>query len=128
MNRVIKCGRDGITIEGGQRRVRETLKDLDLERSIHAATPCTVERRKEDIARSNGSKVENQCEQGQCQTKHDWGDAGDDDDKKRVQMTSDERDGVNDSQALAGGDITKYRALAGRISYLSQDRPHLKFA
>ena len=56
---------------------------------------------------------------GQRQTKHDWDDAGDGEDKNRVQMTEDERDDVNDSQALTGGDITKYRALLARISYLS---------
>ena len=49
----------------------------------------------------------------QRQTKHDWDDAGDGDDKNRVQMTN---------------DITKYRALVERISFLSQDRPDLKFA
>ena len=43
-------------------------------------------------------------------------------------MTNDERDDTNDSQALTGGDITKYRALVARISYLTQDRPDLKFA
>ena len=37
-------------------------------------------------------------------------------------------DDTGDSQALAGGDITRYRALVARISYLSQDRPDLKFA
>ena len=43
-------------------------------------------------------------------------------------MTIDERDDVNDSQALAGGDITKYNAIVARISYLPQNRPDLKFA
>ena len=33
-----------------------------------------------------------------------------------------------DSQALTNGDITRSRALVARISYLSQDRPDLKFA
>ena len=47
------------------------------------------------------------------------------DDRYRPQM---EGDDDNDSQALAGGDITRYRALVARISYLSQDRPDLKFA
>ena len=43
-------------------------------------------------------------------------------------MTNDERDDAIDSQALTGGDITKYRALVARISsHLSQDRPDLKF-
>ena len=54
--------------------------------------------------------------------------AGDGDDKNRVQMTNDERDDANDSQALTGGDITKYRALVARISHLSQDQPGLHIA
>ena len=33
-----------------------------------------------------------------------------------------------DSQALTNGDITRYRVLVARASYLSQDRPDLKFA
>ena len=37
-------------------------------------------------------------------------------------------DDATDSQALTGGDITRHRALVARISYLSQDRPDLKFA
>ena len=37
-------------------------------------------------------------------------------------------DDAIDSQALTGGDITRYRPLVARISYLSQDLPHLKFA
>ena len=37
-------------------------------------------------------------------------------------------DDANDSQALTGGDITRYRAFVARISYLSQDRLDLKFA
>ena len=49
----------------------------------------------------------------------------DGDDRDRRQMAGDD---ANDSQALTGGDITKYRALVTRISYLSQDRPDLKFA
>ena len=75
-----------------------------------------------------GSNGENQCEQGQCRTKDDWDDVGDGDDKNRVQMTNDEGNDRNDSQALTGSDITKYRALVARVSYLSHDRPDLKFA
>ena len=60
--------------------------------------------------------------------KYNWDGACDDDDKNRVQMTNDERDDVNDSQALTSGDITKYRVLAARISYVAQDRPDLKSA
>ena len=37
-------------------------------------------------------------------------------------------DDDNDSQALTGGDIMRYRTPVPRISYLSQDRPDLKFA
>ena len=49
----------------------------------------------------------------------------DDDDKDRPRMADDD---ANDSQALTDGDITRYRALVARISYLSQDRPDLKLA
>ena len=128
LNRVIEWGRDGVTIEADHRHVREMLKDLELERGNHSATPCAVERKQEGNARSDESKGENQCEQGQCQTKYDWDDAGCGDDKDRVQMTDDERDDVNDSQALTGGDIAKYGAFVARISYLSHDRLDLKFA
>ena len=38
------------------------------------------------------------------------------DDRERPQMADDDD---NDSQALTGGDITRYRALVARISYLS---------
>ena len=37
-------------------------------------------------------------------------------------------DDANDSQALTGGDNTRYRALVARISYLSKERLDLKFA
>ena len=49
----------------------------------------------------------------------------DDDNRDRPRMVD---DGAIDSQALTGGDVTRYRALVARISYLSQDRPDLKFA
>ena len=38
------------------------------------------------------------------------------DDRERPQMADDDD---NDSQAFTGGDITRYRALVARISYLS---------
>ena len=57
--------------------------------------------------------------------KHRWNDVNDDDNRSRLQMADDD---AIDSQALTGGDITRYRALVARISYLSQDRPDLKFA
>ena len=59
-----------------------------------------MDEKNENNAGSDGSKGENHCEQGK--TKHDWDDAGDGDDKDRVQMTHDERDDANDSQALKG--------------------------
>ena len=123
LNRVIEC--DGITIEAGQRHVREILKDLELERANHYAIPCAVERKKVGNARSDESKGENQCEQGQAQTKHEWDDMGERDGRNRPQMASDD---ATDSQALTGGDITKCRAPVARSSYSSQDRPDLKFA
>ena len=49
----------------------------------------------------------------------------DDDEKDRPRMADDD---ANDSQSLTGGDITRYRALVARISYLSKNRPDLKFA
>ena len=49
-------------------------------------------------------------------------DVNDGDDRDRPQMADDD---ANDSQALTSGDITLYRALVARISYLSQDRPDL---
>ena len=51
-----------------------------------------MDEKKENNARSAGSKAEHQCEQGQRQTKHDWDDAGDGDGRNRVQMTNDERE------------------------------------
>ena len=55
-------GRDGITIGTDQRHVREGLKDFDLEQANHAATACTVKRKKKDNARSDEGKGENQRE------------------------------------------------------------------
>ena len=77
--------------------------------------------------RSDESKGENRFEQGQTQTKHEWdgmGD-GDGDGRNKLQMAGYD---ANDSQASSGGDITRYRALVARISYLSEDRSGLKFA
>ena len=92
------------------------MKGLELERANHCATPC-------DVAIRDDSKGENRCRRGQ--TKHRWDDVNDDDDKDRPRMSNDD---ANDSQALTCADITRYRALVARISYLSQDRPDLKFA
>ena len=74
------------------------------------------------MARRDESKGENRCRRGQ--TKHRWDDVNDDDDTDRLRMADDD---ANDSQALTGDDITRYRALVARISYLSQDRPDLKY-
>ena len=116
LNRVIEWDRDGITIEADQRHVREILKGLELERANHSVTPCDVERRDE-------SKGENRC--GRGQTNHRWDDVNDDENRDRPRIVDDD---AIDSQALPGGDVTRYRALVARISYLSQDRPDLKFA
>ena len=53
---------------------------------------------------------------------HESDGMGDGDGRNRPQMAN------ANSQSLTGGDITRYRALVARISYLSQDRPDLKFA
>ena len=116
LNCVIEWGRDGITVEADQRQVRETLKDLALERSKHFATPCAVERKNEGGARRDERKSENRRRRGQTQTKHECDGMSDGDDKDRPQMAGDD---ANDSQALTGGGITWYRALVARISYLS---------
>ena len=59
---------------------------------------------------------ENRCGQGQTQTKHEWEGMSDGDDRDGPQMADDDVK------------ITRYRALVTRISYMSQDRPDLKFA
>ena len=97
--------------------MRERLKDLGLERATHSATPWAVERKDEGGARSDEGKGENRREHGQTQTKHEWDGVSDGDDRDRPQMAGD----ANDSQALTGGEITKYRAFVARISHLSQD-------
>ena len=91
LNRVIEVA----TASRGGSETRETLKDL---------------KKNENTAGIDGSKGENQREQGQRQIEHDRDDAGDGDDENKLQMTN-----------VTGGDITKYRALVARISYLSQD-------
>ena len=118
LNRVIKWNRKGITIETDQRHVREIMKGLELERANHSATPCVVERMDE-------GKGESRCRQEQTQAEHEWDNANDSDDRDRTRVVD---DNDPDSQALTNGDITRYRALVARISYLSQDRPNLKFA
>ena len=48
LNRVITWNRDGITIEADQRHVREILKGLELERANRSATPCAMEKKKDE--------------------------------------------------------------------------------
>ena len=75
------------------------------------------------MERRDESKGENRG--GRGQTKYRWNDMNDDDNRDRPRMVDDD---AIDCQALTGGDVTRYRALVARISYLSQDRPDLKFA
>ena len=124
LNRVIEWGGDGVTIEAEQRHVREMLKGLELERADHTATPCAVESKNEGNARNDDGKGGNRRGRRQAQTTHEWDDVNEGDDRYRPQMADDDD---NDSQALTGGDITRY-TLVARISYLSRDRPNLKFA
>ena len=58
-------------------------------------------------------------------TRTDQAQMDDDDNRDRPRIADDD---AVDSQALTGGDITRYRALVARISYLSQDRPDLESA
>ena len=116
--RVIEWNLVGIAIEADQRHVREILKGLEVERANRSATPCGVEGMDE-------GKGESRCRQEQTQAEHEWDSANDGDDRDRPRMVD---DNDPDSQALTNGDITRYRALVARISYLSQGRPDLKFA
>ena len=72
-------------------------------------------------------KGEKRHGQERRQMTHTWGDTGDEDNKHRIQKTSDEHNDMTSGRMLVEGDITKYRVLVARISYLSQDRPCLKF-
>ena len=65
-------------------------------------------------ARSDECEGENRREQGQTQTMHEWDGMSDGDGRNRPQIAGDD---ANDSQALIGGDITKYRTLVARISF-----------
>ena len=62
---------------------------------------------------------------GQTQSEHEWDNANNSDDRDRPRVADDDD---LDCQELTNGDITWYRALVARISYLSQDGPDLKFA
>ena len=77
------------------------------------------------MERKDEGKEEHRRRQGQTRTEHERDDMDNGDNRDRLQLADDDD---NDSPALAGGSITRYRALAARISYLSQDRPDLKFA
>ena len=48
--------------------------------------------------------------------------------KGRERTDADEGPLMADDEAHTGGDLTRYRALVAPISFLSQDRPDLKFA
>ena len=110
-NRVIEWGRNGITIEADQRHARGRLKELDLERAHHTATPWSVEREKrEAIQEVKKARAESRCEQGQIEAQHEWDNESDRDDRHRVQMTNDDE---TDSRTLTGGDITKYMDSGG---------------
>ena len=108
LNRVIEWGRDGMTIVADQRHVKDILKGLELERANHIATPCAVESKNEANARNDVSTGENRRGRRQAQTKHEWDDVSEGDDRYRPQMADDD---ANDSQALTGADITRHRAL-----------------
>ena len=126
LNRVIEWGRDdGITIEADQRHVREIFKALDMERASHTATPWSMERKRVGSPRSEECNWERRCEQGRTEAQYERDVESTRDDGYRVQMAGDDE---TDSQTLAGVDITIFWALVSRISYLSQDRPDLKFA
>ena len=103
MNRFIEWGCDGIAIEADQRHSREMLKDLELERANHSATPCAVKRKSEGNARSDESKGENRCGQGQTQTEHEWDGMGD-------------GDGDMPQQVVTRGAVTRPTSSQGRVN------------
>ena len=112
LNRVIAWNRDGITIEAYQRHV----KGLGVRITPRHRVPWrgrTKARRSTDDDRDRPGLNTSGTTWTTVTTGTDCKMADDDD---------------NDSPALAGGSIPRYRALAARISYLSQDRPDLKFA
>ena len=63
-----------------------------------------MDRKNEGNARSDESEGENRRELGQTQTKHEWDGMSGANDRDRPQMAGDD---ANDTQPLAGGDITK---------------------
>ena len=65
VTRAIEWNRGGITIEADQRRVREILKGLELQRANRSSTPCAVELR--DLKARESSRRG----QGQTQTEHE---------------------------------------------------------
>ena len=69
--------------------------------------------------------MEHRRRDGQIQPEHKRDDMDNGDNRDRLQVADDDE---NDSPARTCGNITRYRALAAGISYLSQDRPDLKFA
>ena len=107
-NRVIAWNRDGITIEADQR-----LGASETTPRHHVPWRGRM--------RARGSTNEDR-DRSKLIT---WHDVNNGDDRDQPQMADDDD---NDSQALTGGNITRYRALAARISCLSQDRQDLKFA
>ena len=78
LNRVIEWCSDGITIEADQRHVRKILKGL---RANHTATPCAVESKNDINARNDERKGENRRGRRQSQTKHEWDDVSEGDDR-----------------------------------------------
>ena len=113
LNRVIEWDRDGITIEAD---VRQIMKGLELERADHSATPC-------DVAKRDECKGRTDADEGRPSTNG----------LMRTTMTTETDPGwpmtmpmtARHSQVVT---FTRHGALVARISYLSQDRPDLKFA
>ena len=69
------------------------------------------------VTKARGRNVANG---DRLKTKHEWNDMGDGDGRNRPQMAG---DASNDSRALTGDDITKYRALvAHKTDQISSSR------
>ena len=83
-----------------------------------------MDMKNENHARCDGSMGENQCEQGERHTKHDWSDASGGDDRNREQMTNDERDDANEIEKQVIGedpDLEKSGRILNRVIAWNRD-------
>ena len=100
LNRIIRWTSGGLTYEADQRHAEILIKELGLENSKPVSTPGA----REDIVKASYVII--------------------DDDNKPVNDVEDDKAG----ELLSKQDATKYRGLAARANFLSQDRADLQYA